>query len=154
MWLFILVRYICPWTACIVNKWHISGMPRNPGIEPESELPILCCRIKMSNLWSKTIKGRTQHHRASSWAPRSFSVLGLLRHTFSASIVSQKVLCLGFVRGNGIAPRSFILLLYMYISLLQYLYWGGRIVLFLASNIFLLITFGICFICYLVNPVS
>lgn len=37
-------------------------------------------------------------------------------------MVSQKVLCLGFVRGNGITPLSLIMLLYMYFLIITFIF--------------------------------
>jgi len=51
-------------------------------------------------------------------APHLLSALGLLCHTSNTAMTSQKVLCLGFVRENGMKSLSLILLLYIYISLL------------------------------------
>lgn len=64
-----------------------------------------------------------QHHRTGGWTPHALSALGLLCHTFSTGMVSQKVLCLGFARGNGITPLSLILLLYIYFLMIKFM--GG-----------------------------
>lgn len=69
---------------------------------------------------------------------------------------SQKVLCLGFVRGNGITPLSLILLLYIYFLIITFIFVGCFFFLFLTSIILTYYLWTIfyllpCYSCFIVS---
>jgi len=96
-------------TDCMYSKWHILVMSKNSRYW--SELPVLCCRTRISIIWRKNIKKRSSdmmQHPCWCLCSKLTFCPRVIVSQFQDRYDIPKIPCSGFVRRNGITPVSLI----------------------------------------------